>query len=253
MALPLSGVVISKNEADRIGRCLQSLSGLCAELIVVDSGSTDDTVAIARALGAQVSHRDWLGFAAQKNHAISLASQPWVLLLDADEWLEPPAQAGIAELFASGRVEQNDVWKILRRVHFLGTRLHFSGFSREPIERLFRRHLRHVQQRIHEPLDTRGSRIGRTRVWMEHDTARSAQEYWQKLQRYAVLWAQDQLERGRRSAPGRGLLAGCAYLLKNLLVRGGWMDGPGAWRFHWLHAKYAALKYRLLREKLRAG
>lgn len=72
--LPISGVVITKNEGDRIGRCLDSMRGLCAELIVVDSGSTDDTVAVATTRGARVVHQDWLGYAAQKTFANTLAA-----------------------------------------------------------------------------------------------------------------------------------------------------------------------------------
>ena len=83
--LPLSGVVIAKNEADRIGRCVASLASLCSEVVVLDSGSTDATAAIATAAGARVEQQPWLGFAAQKNAAIARATQSWVLLLDADD------------------------------------------------------------------------------------------------------------------------------------------------------------------------
>ena len=90
--LPLSGVVVAMDERDRIGRCLESLLDVCAEVVLVDSGSTDGTVQLARGMGVRVVHQDWLGFAAQKNLAIAQATRPWVLLLDADEWLEPPAR-----------------------------------------------------------------------------------------------------------------------------------------------------------------
>ena len=105
--LPLSGVVITFNEADRIGRCLASMRGVCAELIVLDSGSTDGTVEIARGFGAHVEHRAWDGFARQKNAAIERARHPWVLLLDADEWLEADAQSRVRRLFA-GRIDDGD-------------------------------------------------------------------------------------------------------------------------------------------------
>src|SRR3546814_21138598 len=88
-ALPVSGVVIARNEADRIERCVRSLTGLCAEVVVLDSGSTDDTVARARAIGARVEHQEWLGFSSQKKVAIFRDSLPWVLLLDVDGWLVP--------------------------------------------------------------------------------------------------------------------------------------------------------------------
>lgn len=245
--LPLSAVVITKNEADRIARCVASLVPVCAEVIVLDSGSTDATVAIAQGLGARVEHQDWLGFAAQKNAAIALATQPWVLLLDADEWLEPEARQRLRALFADDEVEQADVWQLPRRTHFLGRAMHFGSFAREPVERLFRSHLRHALRPVHEYLETRGQRVRRGDVRLEHDTARDAAEYWRKLQGYARLWASEQRGRGRGAWPGRGALAGGAYLLKNLVLRGGALDGPRAWHFHWLHARYAALKYALLR------
>lgn len=245
--LPLTGVVVTRDEADRIARCVASMRAVCREVIVLDSGSTDDTVAIARAHGATVEHRDWDGFAGQKNAAIARASQPWVLLLDADEWLEPPAQARLRALFA-GDVESADCWLLLRRTHFLGRAMRGGSFAREAVRRLFRSHLRHAPVSVHEYLDVEGQRVRRSDIAIEHDTARSADEYWDKLRRYARLWAGERAARGRSALPGRGLLAAAAYLLKNLLLRGGLVDGLAGLRFHWLHARYAALKYRLLRE-----
>ena len=126
--LPLTGVVVAKNEADRIARCVGSMMPLCSEVIVLDSGSTDDTVRLAREAGARVEHLDWQGFALQKNAAIALAAEPWVLLLDADEWLEAPAQDEVRRLFA-GEIEQADVWLLMRRTHFLGHALRGGSFA----------------------------------------------------------------------------------------------------------------------------
>jgi (heptosyl)LPS beta-1,4-glucosyltransferase len=246
--LPLSGVIITKNEADRIERCVSSLMSLCHEVIVLDSGSEDHTVALARAQGANVLHQDWLGFAAQKNAAIALASQTWVILLDADEWLEPHAQQELRALFDSGQVEQSDVWLLMRRVHFLGHKMRAGSYAREPVERLFRAHFRHAIREVHEFLDTRGGKVKPSKIVLEHDTARSAEDYWQKLQSYARLWAKEQFQQGRRAAIGRGWLAAIAYLLKNLILRGGLIDGAGGLRFHLLHGRYARLKYVLLRK-----
>lgn len=244
-SLPLSGVVITRNEGDRIARCVGSLLPVCREVIVLDSGSTDDTVAIARSLGARVEHQEWLGFAAQKNAVIARAAQPWVILLDADEWLEAPAQDNLRALF-DGQLERADVWLLLRRTHFLGHAMRGGSFAREPVHRLFRAHLRHGLRAVHEYLDVAGSRVCTSGVVREHDTARNADEYWRKLQGYARLWAQEQRQRGRATFAGRGALAALAYLLKNVLMRGGFIDGRQGLRFHWLHARYAKLKYDLL-------
>ena len=123
------------------------MRALCAEVLVLDSGSDDDTVARASAAGARVIHQDWLGFAAQKNAAIAAAGQDWVLLLDADEWLEARAPDVLRELFASGRNESADVWRLHRRTHFLGKALNFGGWGRESVDRLFRPDLRYLPAR----------------------------------------------------------------------------------------------------------
>ena len=246
--LPISGVVITKNEADRIVRCVASLRGLCAEVLVLDSGSTDDTVARARDAGARVEHQDWLGFAAQKNAAIAAAAQPWVLLLDADEWLAAGADESLRALFASGRIDGADVWRLQRRTHFLGKALNFGGWGRESVDRLFRPDLRYLPAQVHERLDLAGKRIGRVDARIEHDTARSAGEYRDKLDRYARLFAEQRRAAGKRA----GVLAPWThagfYLLKNFIVRGGFLDGPMGWKYHALHARYVWNKYRQMRK-----
>jgi (heptosyl)LPS beta-1,4-glucosyltransferase len=169
-----------------------------------------------------------------------------VILLDADEWLQPSAQQAVHALFA-GDIESADVWLLLRRTHFLGRAMRGGSFAREPVQRLFRAHLRHALRPVHEYLDVEGQRVRESTIWLEHDTARNEAEYWRKLQGYAQLWAQEQAGRGKRAFPGRGALAALAYLLKNLIVRGGLVDGGAGLRFHLLHARYVLAKYTQLR------
>ncbi|MGH8105544.1 MAG: glycosyltransferase family 2 protein, partial [Arenimonas sp.] len=151
--LPLSGVVITKNEADRIVRCVKSLLKVCREVIVLDSGSTDDTVRLAREAGARVQHQDWLGFSSQKNVVIELANQPWVFLLDADEWCEDRDLSQLKTLVASDQFESADVWNCQRQTYFLGKSLSFGGREKEPVERVFRNDLRYLPAQVHEKLD----------------------------------------------------------------------------------------------------
>jgi len=247
-ALPLSGVVIAKNEGDRIGRCVASLTATCSDVLVLDSGSSDDTVAVATTAGARVEQQPWLGFAEQKNAAIARARQPWVLLLDADERLDAEALPALRALFDSGRVEEADVWRLLRRTHFLGVPLNHGGWGRETVERLFRNDLRYQPADVHERLDTTGRRVATVAARIEHDTARSDAEYAGKLQRYAGLWAQQKRAEGRRAGAMAAPLHAVAYWLKAVVLRGGFLDGPVAMRYHALHARYVRDKYRLLRD-----
>lgn len=245
--LPLSGVVIAKDEGDRIGRCVASLAAVCSEVWVLDSGSTDATAAEARAAGAQVRQQPWLGFAAQKNAAIQAATQPWVLLLDADEWLAPDAAPALRSLFADGRVERADVWELQRRTHFLGTALDHGGWGREPVARLFRNDLRYLPAQVHERLDLQGRRVERLHARIEHDTARSLDEYQVKLARYAELWARQKHAEGRRAGAMAATLHAAGYWLKNYLLRGGFLDGAMARTYHRCHAHYVHDKYARLR------
>ena len=121
-----------------------------------------------------------------------------------------------------------------------------GSFAREPVHRLFRHTLRHGLRAVHEYLDVEGRTVRPSRIVLEHDTARSEEDYWSKLQRYAALWAGEQRGKGKRAGPMRGTFAAAAYLLKNLVLRGGFVDGAAGLRFHWLHARYAKLKYDLL-------
>jgi len=244
--LPLAGVVIAKNEAGRIGRCVASLAGVCSEVWVLDSGSVDATVAEAEAAGAQVRQQDWLGFAAQKNAAIGLSTQPWVILLDADEWLAEGAAGRLRDLFA-GEVEQADVWQLLRRTHYLGAVLRFGGWGNEKVKRLFRADLRFKPGHVHEKMDVGSRRVSTSGVRMEHDTARSATEYRAKLDRYARLFAEQAHAQGRSASPLAPGLHATAYFVKNVLLRGGFLDGPGAWRYHCEHMRYVWAKYMRLR------
>lgn len=244
---PLSGVVIARDEGDRIGRCVASLAAVCREVLVLDSGSGDDTVANAIAAGARVEQQPWLGFAAQKNAAIARASQPWVLLLDADEWLDEDAAPRLRALFDSGRVERADVWRLRRRTHFLGTALNHGGWGKERVERLFRADLRYLPAQVHEKLDLSGRRVAGVAARIEHDTARSFDEYAAKLRRYAQLWAGQRHAAGKRAGAGAAPLHAAAHWIRNFLLRGGFLDGEMARRYHALHARYVHDKYRRLR------
>lgn len=249
--LPLSGVVIAKNEADRIGRCVRSLVSLCSEVIVLDSGSTDSTTTVAQAAGARVQHQDWLGYAEQKNVAIQLAREPWVLLLDADEWLGEGAEKAVRTLFADGRIERADVWQLIRRTHYLGEPLNFGGWGRETVDRLFRSDLRYMPAMVHETLNLSGRRVAMLGARIEHDTTRSEQEFRGKMRRYAELWAQQKYGAGRRPGALAGFRHATTYWIKNYLVRGGFLDGRIGWTYHAHQARYVYDKYEILRALIR--
>ena len=131
----LSAIVITKNEAANIGECLDSLA-FCDERIVVDCGSTDATVEIAREKGARVEFHEWRGFGPQKNYALSLATGTWVLSIDADERVTAELAAAIKAAIAEGGA---DAWEFPRLSNFCGRLIRHSGWYPDYVLRLFRR------------------------------------------------------------------------------------------------------------------
>ncbi len=139
--LPLSISIISCNEEASIRRCLASAAGLAAEIVVVDSGSSDRTCDIAREFGARVQHQDWLGHRDQKNVALSLCTQPWVLALDCDEELSPELRESVLSFFNNGGDQRfNGAW-MARKVFFLGRWITHGDWYPDRKLRLFRREL----------------------------------------------------------------------------------------------------------------
>ena len=240
--LPLSCVIISKNEADRIGRCLTSVRPICSEVLVLDSGSDDDTVSVARALGARVEHQDWLGFAAQKNEAISRSHQPWILLMDADEWLADGAERSLRHLFDTGSIEEADIWTLKRYNWFLGGRLRRP----EKMPRLIRADVRFLPMQVHERLDLEHKRVRQSDIAIEHNTARSWEDHLKKQDRYAELWATQRHQDGLRCGALSAWTHVIAYWLKSYILRAGFLDGRSGWLFHVAHARAVLRKYRML-------
>ena len=117
--VPLTLVIIAMNEADRIGRTIRSVP-FASEILVLDSGSTDDTVQVARDLGARVVETDWPGFGPQKNRALAQATQPWVLFLDADEWLDEEAADAVQGCVSGDRP---GAFQLRRVNHWCGRQL----------------------------------------------------------------------------------------------------------------------------------
>ena len=149
----LSALVTTYNEADRIAGCLQTLHW-CDEILVVDSFSTDDTVAIARRYPrVRVLERRYYGGASQKNWGIDRLHNDWVLILDADERVTPALRREIEGVLASPAPAS--AFSVPRRTYALGRRLRFSGWQHDRVVRLFRRDsARYPDRRVHADMET---------------------------------------------------------------------------------------------------
>ncbi|MEK7747420.1 MAG: glycosyltransferase, partial [Elusimicrobiota bacterium] len=221
----LSVILITREEALDLPDCLKSLQGLDAELVAVDGGSSDGTLDILRRAGARVQHREFDGFASQKQAALDLASGDWVLSIDADERLSPELRSEIDAVVSSPGGP--DAYELPFEVHFLGRALRFGGLGSERHLRLFRRSKgRFVGGRLHEGIETEGM-MGRLEGKMVHLPYRDIDDYLDKLRVYTTAAALKRREQGRRSSPLHHLLP-FWELFHRLVLRLGVLDGtPG--------------------------
>lgn len=219
----LSVIVITRDEEANIADCLASAS-FAAECIVVDSGSRDRTVEVAEAAGARVLRTtDWPGFGPQKNRALDLATQPWVLSLDADERVTPELREEILAVLARGTGA--DAWAMPRRSSFCGQYMAHSGWYPDRVVRLFRRgSARFSDDLVHERVVVNGT-TGRLRGDLLHTTYPDLESMLEKLNRYSSASAESMYGKGQRSslagAMGRGLWA----FFRTYVLRSGWRDG----------------------------
>ncbi|MBI3893378.1 MAG: glycosyltransferase family 2 protein [Candidatus Wallbacteria bacterium] len=245
----LSAVVIACDEERNIARCLGSL-GFVGEIVVVDSGSKDRTLELARQHTPRVVHQDWLGFGPQKNHAIGLATGAWVLVLDADEWVPSALAAEIELELASPRA---DAYELLRRTKFLG-RFMTHCWSGDWTPRLFRRGVARYDDRpVHERLQfDPGVQIGRLREPYHHDTYRDLSHYVEKMNRYSDLFAAGA---GGDARVGFARLAASPLwaFVKMYVLKRGFLDGVEGLVLAVGTAYYHFLKYAKRWDRLRGA
>ena len=221
----LTAYLITKNEEMHLAEVLASCRGV-DEILVVDSGSTDRTVEIARAAGARVVPSAWLGFAAQKNLALSLCSHEWVLHLDGDEVLSPGAVERMRAAIGSGRAEG---FLIRRDDRFMGESM--SRSHCRPFLRLYRREGARWDERrlVHEGVSVPGRHRLLEGVTLAHHGYDTVEGYMQKLTRYSALKASMRHRDGRGYSAARLLLAFPLGLAKHLLARRMILSGPRGW------------------------
>jgi glycosyltransferase involved in cell wall biosynthesis len=247
--VPLSAVLITENAAHRIEPCLTSLA-FADEILVVDSGSSDTTRAIAERHGARVMAKDWLGFGRQKQFAVDQAAHDWVLSVDADERVSAALAASIR---AALERPAAPVYRMARCNRFLGRWLrHGEGYP-DWSPRLFdRRSARWSDDAVHEKVlyaVTPGTLEGD----LLHESAESLEQYLAKQNRYTTLAARQLYERGASASALRMLASPAVRFVKFYFVRLGFLDGlPGLVHIA-IGCMNSFLKYAKLAELRRGG
>jgi glycosyltransferase involved in cell wall biosynthesis len=246
----LSVAIITCDEERNLARTLASVS-FADEIVIVDSGSKDRTVEIARSFGAHVFVREWPGFAPQKNFAIAQCTGDWILSLDADEELTPELRTQIRVLLPTN--PPADAYFLKRRNLFLNRWIKRGGYYPDPKLRLFRRaaanfHHPHFEERpVHETIvfDGESSRLDFDLI---HHAYPTLEDYLEHMDRYSTLGAQLLVEQGRvsRSFPAfywNVFCVPCLTFLWNYLLRLGFLDGREGLLLHLYHSTYVSWKY----------
>lgn len=240
--MTLSVVIITRNEAANLRACLESVA-FADEIVVLDSGSTDDTVAIARACGAKVSESSgWPGFGPQKNRALALATGDWVLSIDADERVTAQLATQIQQAMASGRAA---AFEIPRLTRFCGRWIRHCGWTPDYVLRLFRRgQARFSDDLVHERVITElAARPARLTCPLLHDSYPTPAHYWRKLEAYSQAWAQQRYAQGRTTSMARAGAAAAVAFLRSYLLRLGFLDGAMGFAVCTMQAQAAFGKY----------
>ena len=184
--IPLSVVIIAKNAASQIAACIESVA-FADEILVVDSGSEDETRAIAEVRGCRVIEKEWLGFGRQKQFAVGEARHDWVLCLDIDERVTPSLEAGIRDALER---QNHKAWRMRRRNRFLGRWLaHGEGYPDWSLRLFHRQFASWSNDPVHEAVITTAD-VGSVDGDLLHDSAEDVSTYLAKQNRYSSLHAE---------------------------------------------------------------
>ncbi len=247
----ISAVVITFNEADHIGACLQSLA-FCDEAVVVDSHSSDGTADIAAAAGARVISRDWPGYRSQKEFAVRAARNDWVLCLDADEVVTPELRREIEDLRRGG-FEGIAGASMQWRVWYLGGQLRFGTQPGRWIARLFdRRRGGWRGHEVHEHVKVAG-RVARLRGKLDHHPYRSYDHQLEKYGNYATLMARELAAGGKAGSTMRIALSPWWCFVRGYIFKLGFLDGWRGLVFACTEASYVRQKHIKLFLESHAG
>jgi len=250
--LPLSVTIITLNEEQHLKRCLESVTGLVSEVVVVDSGSTDKTREIAEDAGAKFIVEPWAGHVTQKNKALQHAAEAWVLCLDADEALSPELRAAIEQRLAQKSVIENGFF-VNRRSFYLGDWVRHAWYPEWRLRLVRKASARWVGRDPHDRLEVTGA-TARLEGDLYHYSYSSLQDHLERTIRYGRIASEALAKDGFRLRWYHLLFSPAAAFLKRLIVKSGWRDGSRGWIIAFtamlsVFAKYAFLLEKRLRSK----
>ena len=242
----LSLVMICKNESKHLKACLDTVHDIVDEIIVLDSGSTDNTRQIAESYGAKWHvNTDWQGFGKQRQLAQAYAKGDYVLVLDADERLDQPLRQAITDILKNP-VQQDKVYAFARVNYFCGIPTHLNGWYRDWENRLYPSHLGYNDLEVHESVDTQDAQIVKLNGLQHHHTNDDLYHYLVKRIRYANDWAMDNHQQGKHGSLLTAGLRSVFSFIREYWLRGQFLAGRYGWMASVVLMFYTLDKYVLL-------
>lgn len=249
MQTPVSVVLITKNAATELPKCLESCR-FADEIIVVDSGSDDGTVAVAQSYGAKVVLQDWLGFGPQKQFAVQQAHNDWVLCLDADEWLSKELSININKIMS---YPQFSAYRFARTNKFMGRFLrHGEGYPDKNLRLFDRRLANWSDDLVHEYVVT-SVEIGELEGDLMHESGEDIYTYLNKQNRYTSIQAQILFSKNKQVSIAKMLFSPFFRFIKFYFVKLGFLDGLAGFVHTTIGCMNSFVKYAKLRELYRLG
>ncbi len=245
--MPLSVVIITRNEAHIIGNTLQSLQGLTDDIVIVDSGSTDETISICKQFGATVIETGWDGYGPNKNKGIAAAKHDWILNLDADEAIDEGLKTYLSKLDLN---DDKIVYEANFKNFFCGKQIRFGEWSGDRHIRLFNRtKIKWNDAAVHEslllPTSTQTKMLKGNIL---HHTSNSIDDHINKTMAYAKLNAEKYFRQNKRAGFFKLRLAPGLTFFQHYILRLGFLDGWEGYFIAKTTAWYTFLKYSYLRE-----
>ncbi len=239
----LSVLILTKDEEKNIKRAIESVRKIANEVVVLDSGSTDKTVEIAKSLGAKVFFHPWDSYPKQRNRGIELCSEDWIFILDADEEVSEDLKNSITEAIFSGKSE---VYMVSRKTYYLGRFLEHTWYPEWRV-RLFKKGAVRFEGELHEQAIFEG-KAHKLKGDLYHYSYESLYHQYEKTIRYAKLMAESYHKRGKKFRIYNLLLNPLWSFFKVYFLQRGFLDGIRGFLVAFSSFFYTFLKYMFLLE-----
>ena len=244
----ISVVIITHNEEDNILRCLNSVQDVADEIVVVDSGSTDNTEKICKEFGVKFVHQEWLGYSEQKNFANSLAANDWILSIDADEEISDELKRSIYK-YKNNHIPRDMAFSMNRLTNYCGHWIRHCGWYPDRKIRIWNRTVGKWQGEIHETIEF--STEIKEKVLkgdLLHYSFNSAYEYENQQFKFAKMRGEHYFQKGKKHAGFYMIVSPIFSFIQHYFFQLGFLDGLDGLHICYITAKATRLKYKTLKE-----